>query len=84
MKHYEQWDTDPWKVIKTLLKPAAGRVPQSQSEVFFYSLSAGDWKGMWFAISGTAVKISIPIVIVSLMTKLVTGEGLPVSQEGER
>ncbi|GMH39780.1 hypothetical protein BSKO_07678 [Bryopsis sp. KO-2023] len=75
VKHIEDWDVEPSRVVKELLKPAS-RVPRNQWEVFFLAMSGGDYKGMWFAISRPTWIWSLPIVGVSLVTKITTGEGL--------
>ena len=43
------------------------------------SVHEGDAKGMWLAASAPILTYSAPIVGVSLLTKAVTGHGLPVS-----
>ena len=56
-----------------LFKPAA-KVPTTAAETFFLSASDGDVKGMWFILSPLVLKLSIPVVALSLACKLITGE----------
>ena len=78
MKHIEMWDVEPGKVLKRLLKPAS-KTPSSRWETFMLSVYEGDIKGVWLAASAPALKLSAPVVGVSLVTKVLTGHGLPVS-----
>lgn len=43
------------------------------------SVYEGDIKGVWLAASAPALKLSAPVVGASLVTKALTGHGLPVS-----
>ncbi len=43
------------------------------------SVHEGDIKGVWLAASAPVLTASAPIVGVSLVAKLLTGHGLPVS-----
>ena len=58
--------------MKRLLRPAA-KVPTSAWETFMLSLSAGDLKGCWWAVSSKAALVTAPVVGVSLVVHLVTG-----------
>ena len=78
VKHIEMWDVEPGKVLKRLLKPAA-RTPSSRWETLMLSLHEGDVKGVWLAASAPILKYSAPVVGISLITKVLTGHGLPVS-----
>jgi hypothetical protein len=60
------------QVVKRLLRPAA-KVPTSAWETFMLSLSAGDVKGCWWAVSSRVSLVTAPVVGVSLVTHLVTG-----------
>ena len=44
------------------------------------SVHEGDIKGAWLAASAPLLTASAPVVGVSLLTKLATGHGLPVSK----
>ena len=77
-KHIEMWDVEPGRVLKRLLKPAS-KTPTSRWETFMLSVHEGDVKGMWLAASAPILTYSAPIVGVSLLTKALTGHGLPVS-----
>ncbi|DBA68189.1 TPA: hypothetical protein ACH3X2_013898 [Trebouxia sp. C0005] len=76
VKHIEMWDVEPGKVLKRLLKPAA-RTPSSRWETLMLSLHEGDVRGVWLAASAPILKYSAPVVGVSLVTKVLTGHGLP-------
>lgn len=75
-KHIEMWDVEPGRVLKRLLKPAS-KTPTSRWETFMLSVHEGDAKGMWLAASAPILTYSAPIVGLSLLTKAVTGHGLP-------
>lgn len=79
VKHLENWDAEPSRVLKSLLKPAT-RPPQNDWETFFLALSGGDAKTMWFTSSKYVTIGWLPIVLVSLGTKAATGEGLQVGE----
>ncbi len=49
------------------------QVPTTAAETFFLSASDGDLKGMWFAVSPFAFQLSLPVVLVSLTCKAITG-----------
>jgi hypothetical protein len=54
-------------------------VPSNNWEAFFQSLHSGDARGVWFAASGPLLKyFALPVVGLSLVVKIATGEGLPV------
>ena len=72
------WDVEPGKVLKRLLKPAS-RTPSSRWETLMLAVHEGDVKGVWLAASAPALKLSAPLVGVSLVSKILTGHGLPVS-----
>ena len=76
-KHIEMWDVEPGRVLKRLLKPAS-KTPTSRWETFMLSVHEGDAKGMWLAASAPILTYSAPVVGVSLLTKALTGHGLPV------
>lgn len=76
IKHIERWDVEPGKVVKQLFQPAA-KVPSNAWEAFFMSASSGDAAGVWLVLTPSIIKLSLPIIAVSLVTKLATGEGLP-------
>ncbi|KAK9829020.1 hypothetical protein WJX72_003447 [[Myrmecia] bisecta] len=76
VKHLEEWDSEPGRVLRLLLKPTS-RMPTNQWEVFFSAVDDGDVMGVWFALSGLVLKWSLPVVGVSLICKAFTGEGLP-------
>lgn len=76
VRHIERWDVEPGKVVSSLFVPAA-KVPSNPWEAFFMAASNGDASGMWFVLTPNVIKLSLPIIGVSLATKLVTGEGLP-------
>ena len=76
VKHIEAWDADPKEVLKRLLKPT-NKIPQSEAEVFMASVASGDTLGAWQVASGKVLLVSVPVVVVSLGTKLATGHGLP-------
>lgn len=80
VKHIEMWDVEPGKVLKRLIRPAA-RTPTSRWETLMLSVHEGDVKGIWLAASAPLLTVSGPVVGVSLLTKLVTGHGLPVSKQ---
>ena len=68
VKHVERWDVEPGKVVKQLLVPSS-KIPENRWEVFMFSLSDGDWFGMWLAASPGVVKLTAPWVAVSLVFK---------------
>ena len=78
VKHIERWDVEPTRVLQQLLKPA-NRKPESRAERFMLALSQGDVSTTWLTASDLALKVTLPVVILSLATKAVTGHGLPVS-----
>lgn len=80
VKHIEMWDVEPGKVLKRLIRPAA-RTPTSRWETLMLSVHEGDLKGIWLAASAPVLTVSAPIVGVSMLTKLLTGHGLPVSRQ---
>lgn len=80
VKHIEMWDVEPGKVLKRLIRPAA-RTPTSRWETLMLSVHEGDLKGIWLAASAPVLTVSVPVVGVSLLTKLLTGHGLPVSRQ---
>ncbi len=57
------------------LPPA--QIPSNAWEAFFTAASDGDVSGMWFVLSPSVIKLSAPVIGVSLLFKLGTGEGLP-------
>lgn len=63
-------------MVASLLKPAA-RVPTNQWEAFMSALADGDAKGMWLGANGAVALLCGPLVGVSLVSKLATGQGLP-------
>ena len=75
--HIESWDVKPGAVVKTLLKPSA-KIPTSNWDVLFNSIHDGDLTGIWFASSTNVVKLTGSVVTLSLVLKLVTGNGLDV------
>ena len=74
VKHLEEWDAEPGKVVRSLIKPSS-RTPTNQWEAFFGALDAGNAQGMWFAASPLLLKLSGALVGVSLLTKALGGEG---------
>lgn len=78
VKHIERWDVEPTRVLQQLLKPA-NRKPESRAERFMLALSQGDLSTMWLNSTDLALKVTLPVVVISLATKAVTGHGLPVS-----
>ena len=79
VKHVERWDVEPGKVVKQLLVPSS-KIPENRWEVFMFSLSDGDWFGMWLAASPGVVKLTAPWVAVSLLAKAagISAEGPPL------
>lgn len=80
VKHIEMWDVEPGKVLKRLIRPAA-RTPTSRWETLMLSVHEGDIRGIWLAASAPLLTASAPVVGISLLTKLVTGHGLPVGKQ---
>ena len=78
VKHLEEWDVEPGRVLKRLLRPAS-RMPTNRWEQLMLSVHEGDAKGVWLGLSWPMLLSSAPVVGISLMCKLLTGEGLPVS-----
>lgn len=74
-KHIEMWSVEPGKVAKSLLKPSAV-YPTSKAEVIMMSVSEGDVQGIWFALSPYILKVSAPIVGISLLANSISGHGL--------
>jgi hypothetical protein len=60
------------QVIRLLLRPAA-RVPTRPWEVFMMAASEGDVSGMWFSASPLVLRVTLPIVGISLLCKAITG-----------
>ena len=78
VKHIEAWDVEPGAVVRSLIRPSA-RMPTTPWEAFFSALDAGDPKGAWLAASRPLAKYyALPVVALSLLAKLLTGQGLPV------
>ena len=78
VKHLEEWDVEPGRVLKRLLRPAS-RMPTNRWEQLMLSVHEGDAKGVWLGLSWPMLLTSAPVVGISLVCKLLTGEGLPVS-----
>lgn len=74
VKHIERWDVEPAEVVQGLLKPSS-KIPSSRADVIMLSVSEGDLKGTWYAVSPLHLQAAALGVAVSLMHKLVTGEG---------
>jgi len=75
IEHIESWDVKPGAVVKTLLKPSA-KIPTSNWDVLFNSIHDGDVAGIWLASSSNVTKVTGAVVALSVVLKLVTGEGL--------
>ena len=78
VRHVERWDVQPGKVVSQLLVPSS-KIPENRWEVFMFSLSDGDFFGMWLAASPAVIKLTGPWVAISLVFK-----ALGVSAEGTR
>ena len=81
IKHIESWDVEPSRVVQQLLKPAS-KSPSSKAELFMLALSQGDAKGMWLTSADTSLLASSPVVLLALVLRSLTGNGLPVSTLG--
>ena len=77
VKHIESWDVEPGKVVQQLLKPAS-KSPNSKAERFMLALSGRDVKGMWLNSADFALYAAAPLVVAALLTRGLTGHGLPV------
>lgn len=78
IEHIESWDVEPAAVVKSLLRPSS-RAPANSLVDFFKAVDGGDAAGAWSAATPALLKYyALPVVAVSLITKAVTGEGLPV------
>lgn len=53
--------------------PAARQVPTNAWETFFLAASDGDGKGVWFSLTPLLLRLSVPVIGVSLAVKLLTG-----------
>jgi hypothetical protein len=69
VKHIERWDVEPKKVVKQLLSPSS-KIPENRAQVFMFSLSDGDYLGMWLAVTPAVIKFTAPWVGVSLLAKV--------------
>lgn len=49
-------------------------MPTTAAETFFLSASDGDIAGMWFIASPVVFRLSLPVVLISLIFKLMTGK----------
>lgn len=79
VKHIESWDVEPGAVVRSLLKPSS-RAPSNNWVSFFKAVDGGDPAGAWSAATPALLKYyALPVVAVSLLTKAITGSGLPVS-----
>ena len=76
VKHVEAWDSNPSEVVRRLLKPS-NVIPQSEIEVFMASVYSGDTFGAWQVASGKVLLACLPVVAVSIVCKVATGDGLP-------
>ena len=77
VEHIESWDVEPGKVVKSLLKPSA-KIPTNNWDVLFNSIYDGDVKGIWLSSSGNVVKVCAAVLGLSIVLKIVTGDGLSV------
>jgi hypothetical protein len=55
VEHLEEWDIEPGKVVKSLLKPAAA-IPTNRAEALALALHDGDAAGVWSAASPGALR----------------------------
>lgn len=77
IEHIESWDVEPAAVVKSLLRPSS-KAPANSWAKFFKAVDGGDAAGAWSAATPALLKYyALPVVAVSLLTKAVTGEGLP-------
>ena len=77
VRHYESWDVKPEVVVKNLLKPSA-KIPRNNYDVLFNSISDGDVKGIWLASSTNVAKLCTAVLVFSMGSSLVTGQGVGV------
>ena len=79
VRHVERWEVQPGKVVSQLLVPSS-KIPENRWEVFMFSLSDGDFFGMWLAASPAVIKLTGPWVAISLVFKAlgVSAEGTPL------
>lgn len=77
IEHIESWDVEPSKVVGSLLKPSA-KIPTNNWDVLFNSIYDRDLKGIWLASSGNVAKLCGGVLGLSVVLKVVTGEGLGV------
>lgn len=65
MEHIEDWDIEPGKVVRDLLRPSS-RSPNNRAEAFFLSLSKGDAVGLWKASSKAIAIASLLLTFSSV------------------
>ncbi|GAB4816722.1 hypothetical protein N2152v2_003768 [Parachlorella kessleri] len=76
VKHLEDWDADPGKVLRRLLRPAA-KVPGTRWEAGMQALHDGDALGVWQALSPGVLRVTLVVAPLLLVVHLARGEGLP-------
>lgn len=78
VKHIEDWDVEPGRVLRQLLRPAA-RLPGNRWEAGMRALHDGDVLGVWQAAAAGMLKATAVATPLLLAVHAVRGEGLPVS-----
>jgi len=73
VRHVERWDVEVGRVLRSLLVPA-NRIPTSRWEVFMMSLSDGDLRGVWLAVSGFFVAPTAAVLLANSAVSLASGE----------
>lgn len=63
IEHIEDWDIEPGKVVRDLLRPSS-KTPTNRAEAFFLSWSMGDAVGIWKASAKTVAVLSIASFLV--------------------
>lgn len=74
VEHIEDWDIEPGKVVRDLLRPSS-KTPTNRAEAFFLSWSKGDAVGIWKASAKAITVLSISFFLL--------GMGLDYSASGE-
>lgn len=73
VKHIENWNVEPEKVLRQLLLPAS-KVPVTRWEMFALSVNRGDVLGMWYFFAPGTLKLSAVALGFMLLERLFTGQ----------
>jgi hypothetical protein len=74
VRHYEDWESEPAAVLKSLLKPAA-RVPSSRWEVWADALHRGAWGAAYTAAAPALAAGAAVNAVIAAVVRAGTGGG---------